>query len=149
VTADPDFRRYWRLNWLGCLNEFADTDLQRQWWLDPTNRNPHWSYVEFMCSYFNDVLHDRTYAELVAEGLVSSEEAATVGPLHALLELHEAPAGNDWDNASVLADPAWQAITDEAKVTNQRLAELLTDPAERRELLEPFKPPASSRRWPA
>jgi len=25
-------------------------------WLDPTNRNPHWSYGEIMCSYFNDVL---------------------------------------------------------------------------------------------
>jgi hypothetical protein len=146
VNADPEFRQRWRLNWLGCLNEFADIDLQRRMWLHPDNRNPHWSYVEIMCSYFDDVMYQRTYAEVVAEGLVSAEEATTVASLHDLLDRHEAPGGDDWNSAKVLADPAWQAITAEAKATNSRLGKLLTDPAERQALLEPFRPPASSLR---
>jgi len=142
VNADPEFQHRWRINWLGCLNEFADIDLQRRMWLDPTNRNPHWSYGEIMCSYFNDVLLERSYVDLVTEGLVTDEEAITVAALHALLERHEAPSGDDWDNAGVLADPAWLAITAEARATNRRLAELLTDPAERQALLEQIKPPS-------
>ena len=131
MSADPAFRQYWRLNWLGCLNEFADIDLQRRTWLDLTNRNPHWSYVEFMCTYFDNVICDRTYTELVAEGLVSVAEAILVEPLHALLDEHEAPDGNDSNAAGVLADSAWLAITVEAKAINARLARLLADPAER------------------
>lgn len=109
-------------------------------WLDPKNTNPHWSYVEFMCSYFNDVLHDRTYAELVAQDLVSAAEAALIEPLHALLDKHEAPDGNDWNAAGVLADPAWQTVIIEAAAANARLARLLTDPAERDALLAPSAP---------
>jgi hypothetical protein len=137
---DPEFRQRWRLNWLWCLNEFADIDLQRRMWLDPTNRNPHWSYVEIMCSYFNDVLCERSYVDLVSEGLVSAEEANIVGALHALLDRHEAPDGDDCDAARVLADPAWQAVTTEAKTTKRRLAEYLVDPAEKDALLAPKFP---------
>jgi hypothetical protein len=140
VNVDPEFRQYWRLNWLTCLNEFADADLQRRMWLDMENTNPHWSYVEFMCMYFDNVICDRTYAELVAQGLVSDAEAALVEALHVLLDKHEAPDGNDSNAAGVLADPAWQAITVEAKATNARLAHLLTDPAERDALLVPSVP---------
>ncbi|MFI5030500.1 MAG: hypothetical protein ACHQPH_07355 [Reyranellales bacterium] len=139
MSADPAFRQYWRLNWLGSLNEFADIGLQRRMWLDLTNRNPHWSYVEFMCKYFDDVICDRTYAQLVAEGLVSAAEATLVEPLHALLDEHEAPDGNDSNAAGVLADPAWLAITEIAKATNLRLVALLADPSERAALLSPIE----------
>jgi hypothetical protein len=140
VGVDPEFRRRWRLNWLWCLNEFSDIDLQRRMWLDPANRNPHWSYVEIMCSYFDDVIGERTYAALVAEGLISAEEATVVSVLHTLLDSHEAPGGDDWNAVRLLADPAWQAIVTEAKKANRRLAEYLVDPAEKDALLVPYFP---------
>jgi hypothetical protein len=92
-----------------------------------------------MCKYFDDVICDRTYAQLVAEGLVSAAEATLVEPLHALLDEHEAPDGNDSNAAGVLADPAWLAITEIAKATNLRLVALLADPSERAALLSPIE----------
>ena len=70
-----DLRRTVRLSWLSCLNEFANIELQRRMWLDPANTNPHWSDVEIMCSYLDDVLVDRSYDTLVAQGLVSAGAA--------------------------------------------------------------------------
>lgn len=134
-----EIRRILRLRWLSCLNEFADVELQRRMWLDPANTNPHWSYVEIMCSYFDDMLMGRSYDALVAQGLVGTEEAAIVRPLHDLLDLHDAPGGDDWDAKRILADPAWLAICNLAKVTNLRLAGLLTEPAEREALLNPIE----------
>jgi hypothetical protein len=103
----------------------------------PTNRNPHWSYVEIMCSYFDDLIGERTYDDLVTQSLISAEEATVVSPLHALLNGHESPDGDDSNGARVLADPAWQAIAAEAKATKERLAEHLVDPAEKHALLAP------------
>jgi hypothetical protein len=37
--------------WFASVAEIADIDLQHRKWLDPTNTNPHWSYIEFVCSY--------------------------------------------------------------------------------------------------
>ena len=106
VSDASDFRRAWRLRWWGCLSDFADIDLQRRRWLDPENTNPHWSYVEFMCSYFNDLLCDQGYDWASNEGLVTKEEVQAVAALHGLLDRHAAPQGDDYDNEKVLNDPA-------------------------------------------
>lgn len=135
MNGQTDIRRAWRQNWLGCLREFADADLQRQRWLDPENRNPHWSYVEFMCCYFDDTLHGYGYDWAIGERLMTDGEAAAVAPLHQLLEHHEAPGGDDYDNERILNDPAWLHIVEEARRSTTNLAALLTDPAERNILL--------------
>src|SRR5262249_37673779 len=97
-----------------------------------------WSYVEIVCSYFDDVLADENYDRLVARGLVSVQETAIVKPLHELLERHEAPGGDEWNAQRILADPAWLAITDKAKATNLQLAALLNERAEKDVLLKPI-----------
>jgi hypothetical protein len=135
MNEQTDLRRTWRQNWLGCLSEFADAGLQRQRWLDPENRNPHWSYVEFMCSYFDDTLHGHGYDWAISEMLVTDREAAAVAPLHELLKHHEAPGGDDYDSERILNDPAWLDIVEEARRSTSNLAALLTDPTERNILL--------------
>lgn len=131
MTDGTDFRRTWRQNWLNCLREFADEDLQRRMWLDPGSRNPHWSYIEFMCSYFDDTLHSRNYDWAIGEGLVTDQEVATVASLHYLLEHHEAPGGDDFDNERILKDQSWAEIVHAAKSSIGELASILKDPAER------------------
>jgi nucleotide-binding universal stress UspA family protein len=110
-------------------------DLQRRRWLDPENRDPHWSYVEFMCSYFNDVLYDQDYDWAISEGLVTEDEAQAVATLHRLLDQHEAPQGDDCDNEKVLNDPAWHEIVKSAKRAQASLLAVLSNPDEKKVLL--------------
>ena len=135
MSDASDFRRAWRLRWWGCLSDFADIDLQRRRWLDPENTNPHWSYVEFMCSYLDDLLHDRGYHWASNEGLITEEEVQTVAALHGLLDRHEAPQGDDYDNEKVLNDPAWHEVVKSAKEAQASLLAILNDPDEKRALL--------------
>jgi hypothetical protein len=123
-------RMRWRLQWLACLQDFADLDLQFRMWLDPSNTNPHWSFVEFMCSYFDDTLHQRDYSWALGQGLVTPREAEAVASLHQALISYQAPNGDDFDNLAVLRDPAWRAITVEAARSLEHLSPLLTVPAE-------------------
>lgn len=128
-------RLRWRLQWLACLQDFADLDLQFRMWLDPSNTNPHWSFVEFMCSYFDDTLHQRDYSWALSQGLVTPREAEAVASLHQALLSYKAPDGDDFDNLAVLRDPAWRAITTEAATIQVRLLALLTAPSELQMLL--------------
>jgi len=125
-------RLRWRLQWLECLRDFADLDLQCRMWLDSSNTNPHWSFVEFMCTYFNDTLHQRDYSWALGQGLVTPEEAEAVASLHQALVGYDAPNGDDFDNLAVLRDPAWRAITVEAARSLEHLSALLTVPVEGR-----------------
>jgi len=59
-----------------------------------------------MCSYLDDLLHDRGYHWASNEGLITEEEVQTVAALHGLLDRHAAPQGDDYDNEKVLNDPA-------------------------------------------
>ena len=51
---DEEQRINWRWQWLSAIQAFADIELQRRRWTDPHERNPHYSFVECMCSYFDD-----------------------------------------------------------------------------------------------
>ena len=53
----------WRENWLISINELTDYNLQKTSWLNKETKSPHWSYVEFMCSYFNDLTLENGYEE--------------------------------------------------------------------------------------
>jgi hypothetical protein len=51
VPANDETGKNLRAQWLGALGQIADLELQHRTWLDPANRNPHWSYIEFVCCY--------------------------------------------------------------------------------------------------
>ncbi len=127
-------RGMWRQEWLGRIAALADGGRQRQTWLDPTNTNPHWSYVELMCGYFDDTLRGDTYDWALTEGLVTAQEVRIVSRLHQLLRCHKVP--DDLDHAQILADPAWTEIVAEAEKVRRGLLAWLTDPDERSALQE-------------
>ncbi len=131
MTAEADIRRVWRLHWLACVQEFADADEQRKRWLDLTNTNPHWSFVEIISCYFDDALHGQGYAYLMGEGLVSQLEADAVASLHRLLERYKPPGGDSYDHARILEDASWGEVTAAAAETVAKLLRILVDPAER------------------
>ena len=137
--------RHWRLRWLRCINQLTDGDLQERSWLDPENQHPMWSFVEFMCEYFDDLLVGIPYERHVADGWVRPGEARVLAQWHESLSAYRPPAENGWDCLAILNDPNWKAILDLGLRARQPLAALLEE-EERNALLlpinyQPFKWP--------
>lgn len=141
MTGEDDQRRHWRLLWLSSLQAFGDRDTQANRWLDRTERNPHFSLVECMCSYFDDAYlgEEDAYEKRLARGHISAEEVAAVADFHALAERYESPNGDDWDAEAVLRDPNWQKVVDAAQRGQQRLLALLSDKTEKAALTQPLR----------
>lgn len=118
-------REEWRREWRYCIGRFADFPTQQAQWLDAQEPNPHRTFIEVMCCYFDDLLRgEPDYGWAVAAGLVSRQEAETVQPFHVRAASYRSPT-NDFDHAAILRDPAWQAVTEAAMFA---LAALPPDP---------------------
>lgn len=133
MNQDNELRMNWRRNWLGSIQEFADIDEQRAKWLDYSNLNPHYSFVEYMCSYFNDLGlsdHDNSYAWAIESKLVSQAEAAAVAEFHQLADMYECP-NRDSTEHEILADPEWLKVVSAAQNARRQLLDLLNTPRER------------------
>ncbi|MDB5424543.1 MAG: hypothetical protein JWQ29_1959 [Phenylobacterium sp.] len=140
MTNYVELRKHWRPRWLSSIQEFADIDIQRAKWLEPENTNRHWSFVEIMNCYFDDIgLSDAAfgYEGWIEHGLITAAEAGAVAEFHAVASAYSSPRGDDYDNAGVLNDPKWLDVVNAAKSAQARLAELITDADERRLLLNP------------
>jgi hypothetical protein len=130
-----EFCKIWRLNWLGSLANLADIELQQRW-LDQRIANPAWSYVEFMCRYFDDLgLSDNSYEEKIRSGLVTLDEHDCVKDFHRALDDYTAPNGDN-DPSAVLGDPVWQRIVALGHQSIVKLERLIADPEEKNALLE-------------
>ena len=137
MSDNFELRRNWRTNWLSSIQEFADEETQRRSWLDETNTNPHHSFVEYLCSYFDDLgLSDGGYEWAVNEGLLSEREVAAVGSFHKVADAYKSSTG-DYDHQAILDDPNWRAVVAAAKRAQVELLNLIDDPLERRLLMEP------------
>jgi hypothetical protein len=140
MTDEEDQRHNWRLMWLSSIQAFSDSETQRTRWLDPAERNPHFSFVECMCSYFDDarLSEDDAYQKRLATGILGEEEVAAVAEFHAIAKQYKSPSDDDWDSKAVLEDVKWQAVVDAAQRAQGKLLQLLTDKAEREVLTQPL-----------
>ena len=131
MTYDPDVLRRLRVGWLHSILEISDIEAQRRLWLNPENRNPHFSYVEYFESYF-DVLpaHYPSVSELVEHEFISRIEASAVSEFHETLLAHESPT-HDYDNEAILSDPKWREVVTAAQQARNALLEILEVPEER------------------
>ena len=140
MSDQAELRTLWRRRWLSSIQEFADLATQRRRWLDPGEPSPHYSFVEYICCYFDD-LHltsdDGGYGSAVADGYVTGREAATVAEFHALADAYEPPKGEEFEGERVLEDPNWLRVVEAARIAQAALLPLLTDAEERKLLLEP------------
>lgn len=108
-------RELWRNRWLSCLNELTSLKLQRESWLDKTNTNPHWSFVEFICSYFDDLEIDNNYEYQLKKGWVSKKEFETIKQWHELLDKYNSPKNDDYNHISIIEDKTWKLIVQEGQ----------------------------------
>lgn len=125
TSSEQDLRRAWRKSWLISLFEFRTPPLQRQSWITGTGE---WvsSYVECMCGYFDDLGLEEGYERLVAQGLLSQEEASLIEEFHAMAGAYEPPSGRD-DHDAILADPAWNLVVAAAQRAWAALTPRLSD----------------------
>lgn len=129
-----DFRKVWRLNWLGALGSLANIEMQQRW-LDQSIRNPAWSFAEFMCKYFDDLgWSDDGYEEKIRSGFVERDEYDCIKDFHAGLDTYKSPNG-DYDQSAVLSDPAWRKIVELGRLSIIELGKLILDQEEKTVLI--------------
>lgn len=134
MNGASELRRVWRLNWLSAIQEFCDLQGQLAAWLNPNAHNPHFTFIELIECYWDDLLLSEDqggYPARIAEGLLADHEAAAVAKFHELVATYDAPAGDNFDHAAILDDPAWLNVVREAQIARERLAPLILDPAEK------------------
>ena len=100
----------WRQSWLKSINELTSLDLQINSWLDKKQSNPHWSFIEFMCIYFDDLLSDNDYEYFINTGWVTKQEYETIKDWHLALMRYKATKENDYDHEAILNDINWTEI---------------------------------------
>ncbi len=126
--------------WLSSIQAFSDSETQKTRWLDPAERNPHFSFVECMCSYFDDAYLGEAdaYRKRLVAGKLSENEVAAVAEFHAVADRYKSPSDDDWDTQAILKDPEWKAVVEAAQRAQERLLSLLTDSTERDALTQPL-----------
>ncbi|MFK8037485.1 MAG: hypothetical protein AB8B74_04295 [Crocinitomicaceae bacterium] len=100
----------WRRNWILMIKDLTNLEYQKRTWLDPKNSNPYYSFIEFMCSYFDDLNISDGYENLINNGLVSKTEYDSIYEWNKLLSEYESPKNDDYDNNAILNDPKWTRI---------------------------------------
>lgn len=114
-----------RRQWFSSVYEIADIGYQRRTWLTPPTTSPHWSYVEFCCSY-----PDTDQLQFARDhGHLSSREFDLLSALGEAILSHR--ANDDYDNGAILEDPGWHAVVAKAEAVRQQLLAITVDTVER------------------
>jgi len=131
LAADQPVTDQLRTSWFSQLYQLSDLDLQRRTWLDLANHNPHWSYIEFVCSYPGD--DQLRYAH--KQGWLTAEEFKILSEFRRTLIAYSPPGGDHYDNAAILNDAAWQSVAEAAARAIRQLLSITTNHLEREMLL--------------
>jgi hypothetical protein len=114
-----------RRQWFSSVREMADIDYQRRTWLYPPDDSPHWSYIEFCCSF-----PDADQLKFSRDrGHLNAEEFELLIALGEAINCYEAK--DDYDNREILEDPNWRTVVSKAEGIRQRLLALTVDAVER------------------
>lgn len=125
MTSDD--KNLWRERWLSCINELTSLDLQKKSWLDKTHTNPHWSFIEFMCSYFDDLAIDDNYKYQLDKAWVTKVEFEIIKNWHIALDKYKSPKNDDYDNEAILNDHIWIEILQIGMETRNELGKTLNE----------------------
>lgn len=127
-----DIRQNYRIRWLSGLCDLANLKLQKRW-LNKKITNPAWTYVEFMCRYFDDCDLSAGYDDKIKDGLISLEEYECVKEFHNALDAYKEPK-DCYDPDTILKDNEWLKIVLLGKVSLKKLSKIITAPEEKQVL---------------
>jgi hypothetical protein len=120
-TSDEELRMLWRVRWKASIEELTSLEHQHETWLNAAKPSVYYSFVEFMCCYFDDLLCGLNYGQLVESGYVSEQEKAILIEWHNALDSYKSPQNNDYDDAAILNDPGWNRITNSRAIAWKNL----------------------------
>lgn len=126
-VSDEELRKLWRVRWKSSIEELTSLEHQRETWLDAAKPSVHYTFVEFMCCYFDDLLCGLSYSQIVENGYVSEKEKAVLLKWHNALDSYNSPQNNDYDDAAILNDPEWLQIVGLGAMAWQNLQLLESD----------------------
>lgn len=109
-VSDEELSKLWRVRWKASIEELTSLEHQRETWLNASKPSAHYSFVEFMCCYFDDLLCGLNYGQLVENGYVSEQEKAILIEWHTALDSYNSPQNEDYDDSAILNDPNWNRI---------------------------------------
>ena len=127
----------WRKNWLNSINELTTLELQKNSWLNSENKNPHWSYIEFLSCYFDDLEISENYTDELNINLISQQEYEIIKDWHNRLNKYEEPNNDSYNHKLILEDSKWYEIVEIGKNAKRQLSQILN--LQERELLEKNK----------
>ena len=78
--------------------------------VDFENTNPHWSFIEFISCYFDDLVISENYEDEIKTGVVTKEEYETVKEWHNLIAEYKAPNNDNYNHEKILEDKIWVEI---------------------------------------
>ena len=109
-VSDEELQNLWRVRWKSSIEELTSIEHQRKTWLDAAKPSVHYTFVEFMCCYFDDLLCGISYSQLIENLYVSGQENDAVIEWHTALDSYNSPLNNDYNDAEILIDPEWIRI---------------------------------------
>ncbi|WP_417556933.1 hypothetical protein [Mesoflavibacter zeaxanthinifaciens] len=107
----------WRKNWILIIKDLTNLEYQKQTWLNQDNKNIYYSFVEFMCSYFDDLDLDDGYEKFIKWGFVTQKEYDSISKWHNLLSEYKPPNNNDYSHSAILNDKKWIDIVELGKIS--------------------------------
>jgi len=128
-------KEVFRERWLDCINELTSLELQKKSWLNINNTNPHWSFVEFYSSYFDNLFTGYDYEEYIHQNWLTKQEFEIIKDWHEALHKYDSPSNKDWDVEAILNDAKWLEIVKMGEKAKNKLATVL-DEKEKKYLLE-------------
>ena len=124
---NAELKLNWRPRWLSSINELTDLELQKISWLDAKVENPHWTYVEFMCSYLNDLGLEDNYKDPLERKLITTEELQIIMEWHKKLTEYEAPNKEHYNHTEILNDSKWTEILKLGLNSRLKLADIICE----------------------
>jgi|SRR6218665_629048 len=123
---NDEFKKNWRERWLSSVNELTSIGLQQVSWTNISLNNPHWSFIEFLSCYFDDLVLSENYVQEIEQDFVSQNEYEVIEAWHKSLDNYKSPNNDDYDNYSILTDPNWIKIVELGKKSKLKLSEVLS-----------------------
>jgi hypothetical protein len=120
-------KEQWRTKWLNCINELTSIELQEKSWTEKSKTNPHWSFVEFMCCYFDDLGIDNNYEYQLQQNWVTKRELESIQKWHELLDKYNSPKNDDYDIEAILTDKNWLMIIEEGEKAKYELSKIISE----------------------
>jgi len=136
-------KEIWRQSWLESINNLTSYALQKNCWITIPNGNYHWSFVNFVNSYFKDVLFGSDYQFYIGVKFITQKEYEIIMDWHTDLNNYIPPNGNNFDNLAIFSDKKWLSILFKGIYAKQKLISAIAE-GEKRNLEEitlPWLPP--------